>query len=195
LSLRLGVFGGTFDPIHLGHLLLAEIARQLLRLDRVFFVPARTPPHKGDVATSPEHRFRMTRLACADNPHFRVSDLELRREGPSYTVDTLRSLRREAPAGSEHYLLIGADSARDLETWKDHEVLLDESNVVVLARPGVNREDLPKELGARATMLAAPVVGISSSEIRRLIRAGESIRYQVTDSVERYIRAQRLYVP
>jgi nicotinate-nucleotide adenylyltransferase len=194
VSLRLGVFGGTFDPIHLGHLILAEIAHYLLRLDRVLFVPARTPPHKGSTPTGPEHRIRMTRLATESNPHFAVSDVELRREGPSYTVDTLRTLRDENP-GAEHYLLMGADSARDLESWKDHEVLLEDSTVVVLGRPGVEASQLPPGVGRRATVLSTPHLEISSSEIRRLVRDGGPIRYLVPEPVESYIRSEGLYRP
>lgn len=193
MSDRLGIFGGTFDPIHIGHLLLAELARYLLHLDRVLFVPAARPPHKGEVVASPEHRYRMTALACADNPHFEVSDLELRREGPSYTVETLRWIQRDSPAGTEPYLLIGADIARDLETWKDHERLLEESKVVVLARAGVSQSELPERVASRATVLSTPILEISSTEIRRLVRAGGSIRYQVTDPVESYIRSRGLY--
>jgi len=192
VSLRLGILGGTFDPIHLGHLILAELARYLLRLDRVLFVPARIPPHKGESPTSPEHRLHMTRLATRDNPHFAVSDLELRREGPSYTVDTLRALRDESP-DAEHYLLMGADSARDLGSWKDHEVLLEGSTVVVLGRAGVESEDLPPDVSRRATLLSTPRLEISSSQIRHLVRDGGPIRYLVTEPVESYIRSEGLY--
>ncbi len=192
MSLRLGILGGTFDPIHLGHLILAELARYLLRLDRVLFVPARIPPHKGESPTSPEHRLHMTRLATRDNPHFAVSDLELRREGPSYTVDTLRALRDESP-DAEHYLLMGADSARDLGSWKDHEVLLEGSTVVVLGRAGVESEDLPPDVSRRATLLSTPRLEISSSQIRHLVRDGGPIRYLVTEPVESYIRSEGLY--
>jgi nicotinate-nucleotide adenylyltransferase len=194
MSLRLGIFGGTFDPIHIGHLIVAELARCLLPLDRVLFVPARIPPHKGSVPTDPNHRLHMTDLATRDNPAFEVSDLELRRDGPSYTVETLRDLREENPADTEHYLLMGADSARDLESWKDHQVLLEEATVVVLNRSGVRRADLPERIERRATVLSTPVIEISSSDIRRRIRDGGSIRYLVTDPVERYVRSEGLYV-
>jgi len=194
VSLRLGIFGGTFDPIHVGHLILAELTRYLLKLDRVVFVPARVPPHKGSDPTDPEYRYRMTDLACRDNPHFEVNDLELRRDGPSYTVETLRTFRGGTPEGTEHYLLMGADSARDLETWKDHEFLLEEATVVVLARPGVGPQDLPECVGERVTVLSTPRIEISSTEIRRLVREGASIRYLVTDPVERFIRSEGLYV-
>lgn len=168
------------------------MARVLLRLDQVLFVPARVPPHKDVVATSPEHRYRMTSLATMSNPHFAVSDVELRRDGPSYTVDTLRHVRENSPPETEHYLLMGADSARDLEKWKDSDVLLEESTVVVLDRPGVE-QDLPARVRASARLLPTPRLEISSTDIRRRVRAGESIRYQVLDPVESYIRSAGLY--
>ncbi len=193
MSVRLGVFGGTFDPIHWGHLLVAEVARQLLDLHRVFFVPARVPPHKGTLLTSAEHRVRMVSLACAGNPHFEVSDVEIRREGPSYTVDTLRILRAASPAGAEFFLMMGTDSAKDLGSWKDHETLLDESQVVVLSRPGAREDSIPTDIGRRLTILPTPLVQVSSTDIRRRTGAGDSIRYMVTDDVEKYIRAEMLY--
>ncbi|HMB68735.1 MAG TPA: nicotinate-nucleotide adenylyltransferase [bacterium] len=193
MSLRLGIFGGTFDPVHLGHLILAELTRGLLGLDRILFVPARMSPHKRGADASPEHRFRMTGIAVKDNPHFEVSDVEIRREGPSYTVDTLRSLRGKNPPDTEHYLLLGADSARDLESWREHEELLDGSKVVILGRPGTEDRELPGAVASRATVLSTPLIEISSSEIRRRVRAGETIRYLVTEPVESYIRSQGLY--
>jgi nicotinate-nucleotide adenylyltransferase len=194
MSARLGIFGGTFDPIHVGHLIVAEMARSMLPLDRIVFVPARIPPHKGSGPADPDHRLRMTQLACHDNPAFEVSDLELRRDGPSYTVETLRDLRERNPDGTELYLLMGADSARDLESWKDHRVLLEEATVVVLTRAGVRSSDLPERVSRCATLLPTPVIEISSSDIRRRVRDGGSIRYLVTDPVESYVRSERLYV-
>lgn len=193
MSLRIGIFGGTFDPIHLGHLLLAELTRGVLGLDRVVFVPARVPPHKGGACAPPEQRLEMAGLATDDNPHFEVSDVEVLREGPSYTVDTLRSLRDSHPAGAEHYLMMGADSARDLESWREHESLLRESTVVVMGRPGVERQDLPDRIARATRYLSTPLFEISSSEIRRRVRAGETIRYMVVDAVEHYIRSRGLY--
>jgi nicotinate-nucleotide adenylyltransferase len=192
---RLGIFGGTFDPIHWGHLLVAELARQILSLQRIFFVPARIPPHKGEVPTSAEHRLQMTLLACQGNPHFEVSDVEIRREGPSYTVDTIRAIRSSAPQGAELYLIMGADSARDLGSWKDHETLLETSNVVVLDRIGAGTDLVPARIERRITFLRTPLIELSSSDVRRRARQGGSIRYMVTDAVERYIRDEKLYGP
>jgi nicotinate-nucleotide adenylyltransferase len=193
VSLRVGIFGGTFDPIHLGHLIVAEQARDRLRLDRVLFVPARVPPHKGSAAADAEHRYRMTRLATEDHPQFAVSDLELLREGPSYTIDTLRALRAEAPGGTRHYLLLGADSARDLEHWRDFQDLLEDATVVVAGRPGVDQDRLSTHVGRKATFLSTPLLEISSTEIRRLVREGGTVRYLVPAPVEEYIRSEGLY--
>lgn len=195
MTLRLGVFGGTFDPIHLGHLLVAEVARQILDLHRVLFVPARVPPHKGEGVASPEQRYRMTALACEPNPHFEVSDVEIRREGPSYTVDTVRVLRGQSPSGAEFFLMLGADSARDFGSWKDHESLLNDAKIVVLGRPGVGEDTVPSAFASRLTFLRTPLLEISSSDIRRRVNSGASIRYMVTDAVNDYIRVERLYGP
>jgi len=194
VSFRVGIFGGTFDPIHLGHLLVAEVTRCLLSLDRVTFVPSRIPPHKVAVSTSAEARYRMVSLACEGNPYFGVSDHELHRDGPSYTIETLRAFREESPAATEHYLMIGADSARDFESWKAFEDLLEESTVVVMGRPGVPAEELPERIGARIQYVATPLIEISSSLVRRFVREGRSIRYMVTDPVEQFIRSERLYL-
>jgi nicotinate-nucleotide adenylyltransferase len=191
---RWGLFGGTFDPIHWGHLLLAEITRQILNLHKVFFIPARIPPHKGNVRASSEQRYRMAQLACEGNPHFEVSDVEIRREGPSYTVDTLRTFRNRN-ANAELYLIMGSDSAKDLGSWKDYETILEQSNVVVLGRPGAIGDNISERLGSRVTILPTPLIELSSSDVRRQVHEGRSIRYLVTDSVEKYIRSENLYGP
>ena len=194
MSERWGLFGGTFDPIHWGHLLLAEITRQILNLHRVFLIPARIPPHKGQVRASSEQRYRMAQLACEGNPYFEVSDVEIRREGPSYTVDTLRSFRSKA-ADAELYLIMGADSAKDLGSWKDHETILEQSNVIVLGRTGVAGDAISARLSPRIKFLPTPLIELSSSDVRRQVQMGGSLRYMVTESVERYIRAENLYGP
>ena len=194
MSERWGLFGGTFDPIHWGHLLLAEITRQILNLHRVFLIPARIPPHKGQVRASSEQRYRMAQLACEGNPYFEVSDVEIRREGPSYTVDTLRSFRSKA-ADAELYLIMGADSAKDLGSWKDHETILEQSNVIVLGRTGVAGDAICARLSPRIKFLPTPLIELSSSDVRRQVQMGGSLRYMVTESVERYIRAENLYGP
>ncbi|MAF27537.1 MAG: nicotinate-nucleotide adenylyltransferase [Gemmatimonadota bacterium] len=191
---RLGIFGGTFDPIHTGHLIIAAAAADRLRLDQVLFVPARVPPHKGPVGTSAEHRYRMVVLAIDGNPGFSASNAELGRDGPSYTVETLRDFRRDSPSGTELFLIMGTDSILEIESWKDYDTLLEESEVVVLARQGSGTEGLPAAIRDRITLLPTPLVEISSSEIRAAVRDGRSIRYLVAESVEEYIRSQGLYI-
>jgi nicotinate-nucleotide adenylyltransferase len=188
---RVGVFGGTFDPPHLGHLALAERARDQLGLERVWFVPAADPPHKRDRAKSPfPHRLAMTRLAVRGNPAFKVSDLESRRAGPSYTVETLRAMRQRFP-GRELVLLLGADSLSDLPTWRDPAEIAHLARLAVAPRP----VGAPRRRGApRADFaLDAPVLELSSSDLRARARRGESLRYLVPDAVAAYVRRHRLY--
>jgi nicotinate-nucleotide adenylyltransferase len=186
---RLGVFGGTFDPVHLGHLIVAAEAHRRLGLDRVLLIPAGRHPFKGAERPAPAaDRLAMLRLAVAGDPRFDVDDRELRRPGPSYTVDTLRALRSERP-GDPLSLLVGADAARDLSAWRDAQSIPDLAQVVVLSRPGSVLPAYP--LGARA--LETPAIEISASLVRARCREGESIRYLVPEAVERYIVERRLY--
>ena len=197
---RVGILGGTFDPVHLGHLLTAESVRDSLKLDEILFLPAALPPHKcrKDIAL-PEHRLRMVLLATAANPHFRVSDLEFRREGPSYTVDTIDYLRSERGDGAEFYFITGADAINDLATWHEADALLRKCHFVAATRQGtpLAREELIREFGILAREhiheVPTPELEISSTEIRRKIRQGESIRYMVTDFVADYIYKEGLY--
>jgi nicotinate-nucleotide adenylyltransferase len=189
---RLGVFGGTFDPPHVGHLALAEWARERLKLDRVLFVPAGRPPHKdGKGISSPEARLAMTRLAVRGHPAFAVSALELGSGAPSYTVDTLRRLRRRHP-GTRLYLLIGADSLGEFAAWRGPEAILRLATVAVAARPGSGRRR-PRAPRGRLVALGNPVLDVSSSDLRARVRAGRSVRYLVPDAVARYIARRRLY--
>ncbi|HIE04708.1 MAG TPA: nicotinate-nucleotide adenylyltransferase [Candidatus Latescibacteria bacterium] len=189
--MKLGVLGGTFDPIHIGHLILAQEAYVELGLERVIFVPAADPPHKDPRNVSPvHHRFQMVKLAVEGDPRFHVSDLELRRSGKSYTVDTLRHLKELWPA-SELFLLIGADNLRELPTWKDYQELFQLSEVVVAHRPGAEPE---VELADRVRFLPIPMVSVSASWIRERVAGGKPIRYLVPRKVERYIMEHGLYV-
>jgi nicotinate-nucleotide adenylyltransferase len=195
---RLGVFGGTFDPTHQGHLIIAEELRYRLGLDQVLFLLAKSPPHKTSVTVSPEaDRLAMLELAIAHNDGFIISRIDLDRVGPSYTADSLALIRREHP---EHglYFLMGEDSLRDLPTWHDPNRIARQAMLVVARRPGID-VDLPRVLDAvpdargRVVMVDIPLIEISSSDIRRRVRAGEPIRYQVPDAVERYIRESGIY--
>jgi len=190
------MFGGTFDPPHVGHLALAEWARERLTLDRVLFVPAGRPPHKrGPRLSSAEHRLAMTRLAVRRNPAFEVSTVELERSGPSYTVETLERLRQEGSAW--WFLLVGSDSLEELHTWHEPQKILDLATLAVARRSASGADAGPARLSpgyhGRVIELGNPLFEVSSSLIRRRARAGRSIRYLVPDAVAAYIIEHRLY--
>jgi nicotinate-nucleotide adenylyltransferase len=197
--MRIGVIGGTFDPIHTGHLIIAEEARTRLGLSRVVFVPAGQPPHKLERAiTDPEHRFEMTRLATADNERFCVSRVDLDREGPCYTVDTIGLLQDAWGKDAEICFLIGADSLADLPTWREPERLLRVCRLVAVTRPGheVDLRTLERQLpgvSSLVELLDTPTLDISSTEIRRRAHEGLSTRYLVPDAVAQYIVEHGLY--
>lgn len=189
----LGVLGGTFDPVHLGHLALAEEAREALGLERVLFVPAAVPPHKqGIPVTGAADRAAMVELAIADNPAFASSRIELERIGPSYTVDTLEELRR---GGEDLWLILSAETFRDLRAWRRPERILELARLAVAPRDGY---ELPttSRIGttdARLTFLDGPCLRVSASEIRARVAADRSIRYLVPPAVGRYIAEHDLY--
>ena len=190
---RVGVFGGTFDPPHFGHLALAEWARVELGLDLVWFVPAGLPPHKRPTAASPARdRLAMTRLATRGNAAFRVSALECRRPGPSYTVDTVRALARSHP-GARLHLLMGADTWATFGSWREPGAIARAAAIVVALRPGATRVPRPRAAGRRVTWLANPGLNVSSSGLRARAARGRSLRYRVPDAVARYIARHRLY--
>jgi len=194
---RLGLLGGTFDPIHTGHLLIAEVARHALSLDQVVFVPAGDPPHKGKTVTAAEHRSAMVLLATADHPAFRVTRREIERAGPSYSLTTIREYQRELGASGELYFLTGADTMLEIRTWYRWQEVLRECRFAALARPGFDSVALlgllPEELRERVELLPAPGFDVSSTEIRARVRRGEPIRYLVPPLVESYIRKFGLY--
>jgi nicotinate-nucleotide adenylyltransferase len=187
---RLGVFGGTFDPIHLGHLRAAENAREALALDAIAFVPAARSPFKGDPVSSGWDRYAMVALATAGHPGFEPSERELEREGPSYTVDTIRALRRERP-GDQLFLIVGSDTVRDLPTWRESAALVTECAVVAVSRPGEAR---PDALPAGATWVDGPGLAVSATDVRQRVKAGRSVRFLVPDAVADYVAKRRLYL-
>jgi nicotinate-nucleotide adenylyltransferase len=197
--MRIGVFGGTFDPIHIGHLVSAEEVRVELGLERVVFVPARLPPHKLDhVVSLAEHRLAMVELAIASNPHFAVSKVDIDRSGPSYTVDTIELLRDEWGSGVEIYFIMGSDSLLDILTWHNPQRLIRLCHFAVVSRPGYQvdpdeLDDLLSGMASRVQMLNAPELAISSTDIQRRVREGLSIKYQVPEAVEEYIYWHKLY--
>jgi nicotinate-nucleotide adenylyltransferase len=192
---RVGLFGGTFDPPHLGHLALAEWAREALALDRVVFMPAGSPPHKTRRTLSPvRQRLAMIRLAVRGTPAFVVSAHEARRGGPSYTVDTLRHLKRAYP-GARLYLLMGADSLAEFETWREPGEIARLATLAVADRPGSRRSHArPAGIPAsRVVWLHNPALALSSSALRKRARQGISLRYLVPEAVAGYIARHRVY--
>ena len=193
--MKLGIFGGTFDPIHLGHLRAAENAREALGLDRVDFITSRHPPHREAAASSPLDRFAMVVLATAGNTAFVASEIELRREGPSYTVETVAELRREHPA-DDFVLIIGSDAFRDLQSWKEAERLLGLCTVAVVDRPETAPAAASTPLvdeGARIARVEGPGLDVSATVIRERVGQGRSIRYLVPDAVADYVEKRGLY--
>jgi nicotinate-nucleotide adenylyltransferase len=197
---RLGLLGGTFDPVHCGHLVIAEEARVRLALDEVRFIPAGQPPHKvGLPVSAAVHRLAMVRLAITHNPAFSLSTLEIERDGPSYTVDTLSRLRQQEGADCELFFIVGGDALPDLLTWRQPERLLELAKLVVVRRPEVEpvnlaqlRAGLPA-LNTKLTMLAGPQFAVSGTELRQRVRQGLPIRYQVPEAVWAYIGQHGLY--
>ncbi len=186
--------GGTFDPIHIAHLIIAEEALDLLGLSRVIFVPSARPPHKsGDDVTPVEHRLEMVRLAIEGNDRLALSDIEVRRTEPSYTVETVRQFRREFGEHEKLYFIMGADSLTQFFTWKDPLELISSCEFVVVPRPGVEPGAGDPRLREKAHMLDTPLIDVSSSDIRERVRTGRSIRYLVPPSVSAYIREKNLY--
>lgn len=196
---RVGIYGGTFDPIHIGHLAIAEEARAELDLSQVIFVPAARQPLKGAAqGAPPADRLAMARLACADNPAFIVDDLELERPPPSYTVDTLEALRERCGAAVELWFILGADAARELPRWRRIERVAELACLALVGRPGYSlhlptlEADLPA-LRGRVRSIDGPMLDISSTELRRRLAAGRPVRYQLPEPVRVYIQQQGLY--
>lgn len=200
VSMKIGILGGTFDPIHLGHLIVAEEARVRLGLEQVIFIPAGQPWLKaGQCITPAEHRLRMVELAVGSNPFFRVMPNEVDRAGPTYTVDTLQELQRELGPDSSLHFIVGMDSLEQFHRWKDPEKLLDLCQLVVVNRPGHQGVDINTlvgrfpQAGPSLRLLMVPRMEISATEIRQRAAQGISIRYLVPEAVEAYIMEQRLY--
>jgi len=203
VSEKIGLYGGTFDPPHLGHLISAQAMAELLSLHRVIFLPAGQPPHKlcRPISTG-QHRLAMLQLALADNPLFQIDDWELSVDGPAYTINTIRYFQAILP-GRTLYWFIGADSLADLPTWYRFEELIDAVEIVTAWRGGLDIERVLADLQTkieqrhyeklRKNVLRTPMIEISASDIRRKIHAGQSIRYLVAPAVEQYIRREGLY--
>ena len=199
--MRLGILGGTFDPPHVGHLILAEEARRALELEQVLFVPAGAPWRKAGRELSPrEDRLAMVQLAVGDSPHFAVSILEIEREGPSYTAETLAALHQQLPDDSEIFFIVGQDSLADLPNWRQPQRIISLARLAVAVRTdweAAKADALEKEvpgISQRLVWLDMPRIDISSTAVRDRVRQGLSIRSWVPPAVEEYIRQHGLYV-
>lgn len=190
-GMKIGLFGGTFNPIHWGHLLLAESAREQFKLHRVLFVPAGHPPHKKRLTTAVHHRLAMTRLAVRGNPFFRVSDWEARQKRVVYTHETLEHFAQESRP--EWFFLMGSDSLSQIQAWRLGPGLLDRCTFLVAERPERPWKSLPASLRRKTRLIASPLVALASHDIRRRVHEGLSIRYHVPGIVARYIERHRLY--
>ncbi|MDN5332585.1 MAG: nicotinate-nucleotide adenylyltransferase [Tepidanaerobacteraceae bacterium] len=198
---RIGIMGGTFDPIHFGHLVTAEEARINFELDKVIFVPTGNPPHKKDYeVTEPEHRYLMTALATNSNPFFEVSRIEIERKGYSYTVDTLSQMVEIYGKNTSLFFISGADAVLDILTWKNIKGVLDICTFIAATRPGYPVKKLKNKLaeikklyGKDVYLLEVTAMAISSTEIRKRIKEGRSIKYLVPEGVEEYILKNGLY--
>ncbi len=196
---RIGVIGGTFDPIHYGHLAAAEEARVKLRLEKVIFVVAGLPPHKMDEEVTPvEDRLAMVGLGIASNPYFEISRVDVDRPGPSYTVDTISILREQSGGEAEFFFVMGLDSLVELPSWHEPHRLIQLCRLIAVKRPGFQVDLARLEasvpgISARLEIIDMPEVDISSTDLQRRVREGLPIKYQVPDKVERYIEEHRVY--
>lgn len=195
MTQKIGIFGGSFNPIHLGHLIFAQEALEQLSLDKVIFIPAYHPPHKeaGELANS-QARLEMVREAVKDIPEFEVSDMEIARGGYSYTIDTIREFAGGMQPGTEIYLLIGMDMLLDYFTWKEAETLMQLCTLVGAPRPGFLLNNLDSRLSGHLKIIQMPLIEIAGKDIRKRIRNQRAFRFMVTERVYNYIKKNRLYL-
>lgn len=198
--MRIGIFGGTFDPSHNGHLVVAEYVRTEMALDQVLFIPAGRPWFKeGQTVTDAGHRLEMTRLAVADSPHFAVSDMDVRRRGPTYTFDTLTELRGDMGKGVDFYFILGVDALNELHRWRRPCDVLDLATLVGVTRPGAEKVDraavdsIREGASDEVVIVDGPLVDISAADIRRRMSEGLSVRGIIPQAVEDYAKRHGLY--
>lgn len=199
--MRIGISGGTFDPIHYGHLVTAEEIREAEGLDSIIFIPTGMPPHKDNKrVTSTYHRFNMVKAAVESNPFFQVSGMEINRPGYTYTIDTLRQLRARYQPETKLFFIIGADVVHELTTWKEYRKVFSMCEFIAAVRPGYPRESLDEEIeklrvnySAMIHTVETTLLGVSSTKIRERVSKGKSIKYLVPEKVEEYIIDNRLY--
>ncbi len=191
--MKIGIFGGTFNPPHIGHLIVAETVRDEINLDKIFFVPSFISPHKQDEQNElAEHRYTMTRLAIEGNKNFECLDVELKRKDVSFTIDTVTYIHKNLPK-DVLYLIIGMDNYQTFHNWKNYTEILDIATLVVMNRPHYTPEINPNLPSKQIYFASVPNIGISSSEIRERIMRGESVAYQVSEKVLNYIELNGLY--
>ncbi len=188
---RIALFGGTFDPVHSGHIISAVDLKKSLKLDRVIFVPAGRPPHKNEaLVTAAKHRLKMLKLAVKTLPGFEISGYELKKKGKSYTIDTVRYFKKKLKKKDKLYFIAGSDITGQIESWKEWENFIKEVELVIIARPGFNPGKKASKFG---TLLKIKNIDISSSGIRKLIKKGRPVAGMVPKMVEKYIYEQKLY--
>lgn len=200
-NINTGVLGGTFNPIHNGHIAIAEAARIALNLDEIYFIPTGQPQLKdNDVLLATEHRVQMINVAISEKPFYKLSTIEVERAGPSYTVDTLSELRRQLSSEHELFFILGWDSLAQLPHWKDPDLLIQMCKLVVVSRPGyplpdiASMEDTVPGITGRVIILDRPHIDISSSDIRERIARGLNVKHLLPEPVEEYIRENSLYM-
>lgn len=199
--MKIGILGGTFDPIHIGHLIMADQVLDILKLDKILFIPTGRPPHKdGDEVSSPIDRINMVNLAIESNHRFESSDIEIKQNKLSYTIDTIRQLKKIYPE-DEFYFIVGGDSLLSLDRWKNYKELISETNIAVVNRVTSSESKIKEKikyfnekLGGKIGLVTCPVIDISSTGIRKRILEARTISYLVPDSVEKYIADKNLYV-
>ena len=192
ISVRIGVFGGCFNPPHIGHLIGAEFVREEFKLDKVIFIPCYDPPHRDSPCVSPKTRFYMTKLAIKDNPYFEVLDIEIARGGKSYTIDTIKELMKLYP-DSEIFLIIGCDQAEKFDTWHRYRELLELCRCIILRRKPCNETHVRKIFGKNIPIISLDI-NVSSNEIRERVRTHRSIKYLVPEAVQEFIQREKLYL-
>ncbi|MCX7710090.1 MAG: nicotinate-nucleotide adenylyltransferase [Clostridia bacterium] len=199
---RIGILGGTFDPVHYGHLITAETVREAFQLDKVLFIPSGQPPHKDNSRVLPaEHRFHILKAAAGSNPFFEVSRIEIEREGYTFTVDTLSQLRNVYNPHTKIFFIIGADVVPDLVTWRNFQKVFTLCEFIAVFRPGSNKNAFSDEIHRLETEYMAkihtaevPLIDISSTEIRSRAKEGKTIKYLVPECVEEYIKTHGIYL-
>ncbi|MFC5405178.1 nicotinate-nucleotide adenylyltransferase [Cohnella soli] len=191
---KIGLLGGTFDPVHNGHLMAAEAAREAAKLDEVWLIPTLVPPHKPQPGTDAASRRRMLEVAVADNDKLRVEDIELMKQGTSYTIDTVTALQERHP-DIQFYWIVGSDMLQDLPHWRRIEELVDRVSFIGLERPDQPSDDseLPTFIRRKLNRAGMPPMGISSTDIRRRVKDGRSVRYMLPEPVREYMQRNGLY--